>query len=113
MAAGVFNARGRSDAREGLVAAQPHGFVFGEVAALNGKAHQTFRVGFLHVERQEHDIRAADGANGDKPGNLLAHAHPPLRGDWCGLLKAYRLRWLASSVLLQSRSDGILRDLVS
>ena len=77
MAVGIFEAGGRADAGKGLVAAQPDGFVFGKAAALIGKAHQALGVGFLHVERAEHDMRAADRAYVDETGNLLAHARPP------------------------------------
>ena len=73
VAAGIFNARGRTNAGECLVAAQPVGFVFDEISALNGKAHQALRVGLLHVEREEYDMRAADSPDGNESGNLLAH----------------------------------------
>ena len=44
---------------------------------MNGKAQQALGVGFVHVEHREHDMGAADRADGDETGNLFAHAALP------------------------------------
>ena len=77
MAARIFEAGGRADAGKGLVAAQPDGFDFGKVGTLNGKAHHALGIGFPHVNREEHVMRAADRADADETGNHFAHAALP------------------------------------
>jgi hypothetical protein len=67
MTTGVFYAGGRPDAGKRLVASQPDGFVFREVGPLDRKTHEALGVGLPHIERQKHNIRPADGPDGDQP----------------------------------------------
>jgi hypothetical protein len=50
VAAGVLDSRGRPDAGERLVPAQPDGLALGEIGPLDGKPHQPIGVGLFHVE---------------------------------------------------------------
>ena len=77
MAVGVFDTGGRADAGKRLVAAQPDHLAFGEVGALNGKAHQAFRVSLSHIERENYDIGAADNTDRDKTENFFGHITSP------------------------------------
>ena len=70
---GVLESGRRGHAREPLVAAEPDRLAVAQLGPLDREAHQALRVGLLHVEREEDDIRPGDGADPHRPIRLLPH----------------------------------------